>query len=90
MRMQKWNEWIDGNIGSSINMKYPACILKGFGAVGVCNSIAIVTKKNQIQVVGAKIHIQQFYQNQSLIMPVYKIIEALLYREKKQLIHQVM
>ncbi|NLC94639.1 MAG: Fe-S cluster assembly protein SufB, partial [Bacilli bacterium] len=25
-------EWIDGNIGSAINMKYPACILKGEGA----------------------------------------------------------
>ena len=22
-------EWIDGNVGSKTNMKYPACILKG-------------------------------------------------------------
>ena len=22
-------EWIDGNIGSKVNMKYPSCILKG-------------------------------------------------------------
>ena len=46
-------EWIDGNIGSKINMKYPACILKGKGASGNCISIAVATK-NQIQDAGAK------------------------------------
>ena len=46
-------EWIDGNIGSKINMKYPACILKGKGAIGNCISIAVATK-NQIQDAGAK------------------------------------
>ena len=46
-------EWIDGNIGSKINMKYPACILKGEGAKGNCISIAVATK-NQIQDAGAK------------------------------------
>ncbi len=46
-------EWIDGNIGSKINMKYPACILKGKGATGNCISIAVATK-NQIQDAGAK------------------------------------
>ena len=29
-------EWIDGNIGSQVNMKYPACILAGEGAKGTC------------------------------------------------------
>lgn len=33
-------EWIDGNIGSKINMKYPACILKGDRAKGTTISIA--------------------------------------------------
>ncbi len=28
-------EWIDGNIGSKLTMKYPACILKGEGARGM-------------------------------------------------------
>ena len=46
-------EWIDGNIGSKINMKYPSCILKGKGAKGDCISIAVASK-NQIQDAGAK------------------------------------
>ena len=50
-------EWIDGNIGSHINMKYPACVLKGDNSKGVCISIA-VAGKDQIQDAGAKmIHI---------------------------------
>ena len=46
-------EWIDGNIGSHINMKYPACILAGENAKGVCISIA-VGSHSQIQDAGAK------------------------------------
>ena len=46
-------EWIDGNIGSGINMKYPACILNGPFAQGKCISIA-VSKGKQIQDTGAK------------------------------------
>ena len=46
-------EWIDGNIGSKINMKYPGCILNGNGAKGTCISIA-VADDNQIQDTGAR------------------------------------
>lgn len=46
-------EWIDGNIGSKTNMKYPACILAEPYAKGTCISIA-VAGKNQIQDAGAK------------------------------------
>lgn len=46
-------EWIDGNIGSKVNMKYPACILNGDGASGNCISIAVATS-NQNQDTGAK------------------------------------
>ena len=46
-------EWIDGNVGSMLNMKYPCCILAGEYAKGVCISIA-VAKQNQIQDAGAK------------------------------------
>ncbi|MBE6124433.1 MAG: Fe-S cluster assembly protein SufB [Erysipelotrichaceae bacterium] len=46
-------EWIDGNIGSSINMKYPACILAGERAKGLCISIAVASN-NQRQDAGAK------------------------------------
>ena len=46
-------EWIDGNIGSKTNMKYPSCILNGKGAIGNCISIAVASK-DQIQDAGAK------------------------------------
>jgi Fe-S cluster assembly protein SufB len=50
-------EWVDGNIGSMRNMKYPACILKGDGAKGSTISIA-VGGYNQFQDNGARmIHI---------------------------------
>jgi Fe-S cluster assembly protein SufB len=50
-------EWVDGNIGSMRNMKYPACVLKGDGARGSVISIA-VGGKNQFQDNGARmIHI---------------------------------
>ncbi len=50
-------EWIDGNIGSKVTMKYPSCILKGDYAKG--NSISIAyAKENQVLDAGAKmIHI---------------------------------
>jgi len=46
-------EWIDGNIGSSINMKYPACVLAGEYAKGATISIAFAGK-GQYQDTGAK------------------------------------
>lgn len=53
-------EWIDGNIGSSINMKYPACILNGKGASGNTISVAIAGT-NQYQDTGAKmIHLAPY------------------------------
>jgi len=46
-------EWIDGNIGSKVTMKYPAVLLKGEGARGNTLSIAIAGK-GQHQDAGAK------------------------------------
>ena len=46
-------EWIDGNIGSNVNMKYPACILNGKGAKGTTISIAFAST-GQFQDTGAK------------------------------------
>ncbi len=46
-------EWIDGNIGSHVTMKYPACILAEEGARGVTISIAVASN-NQVQDAGAK------------------------------------
>lgn len=47
-------EWIDGNFGSKVTMKYPCIILKGEGAKGSVVSIA-VAGKGQHQDAGAKI-----------------------------------
>jgi Fe-S cluster assembly protein SufB len=47
-------EWIDGNIGSKLTMKYPAILLKGEGAHGEVISIAMAGK-GQHQDAGAKI-----------------------------------
>ena len=46
-------EWIDGNIGSMVNMKYPACILAGPYAKGTTISIAFAGAE-QYQDTGAK------------------------------------
>jgi Fe-S cluster assembly protein SufB len=46
-------EWIDGNIGSKMNMKYPSCILSEPYAKGDCISIAVATE-GQTQDAGAK------------------------------------
>lgn len=46
-------EWIDGNIGSNVNMKYPSCILAGEGAKGNTISIAFAST-GQHQDTGAK------------------------------------
>ncbi len=53
-------EWIDGNIGSKVTMKYPSCILKGDYATG--NSISVAyAKLNQALDAGAKmIHLGRF------------------------------
>ncbi len=46
-------EWVDGNIGSKVTMKYPSCILVGEGATG--NSISIAyAKEGQFLDAGAK------------------------------------
>lgn len=50
-------EWIDGNIGSNVNMKYPSCILLGEYAKGTTISIAFAGA-NQWQDAGARmIHV---------------------------------
>jgi Fe-S cluster assembly protein SufB len=47
-------EWIDGNFGSKVTMKYPAIILKGRGAKGTVISLAVASR-GQHQDAGAKI-----------------------------------
>lgn len=53
-------EWIDGNVGSKTNMKYPACILNGPYARGTCITVA-GAGTGQIQDTGAKmIHLAPY------------------------------
>ena len=53
-------EWIDGNVGSKTNMKYPCCILNGEGARGSCITVAAAAN-GQIQDTGAKmIHLAPY------------------------------
>ena len=46
-------EWIDGNIGSLVTMKYPCCVLKGDNSKGTCITISVASNK-QNQDSGAK------------------------------------
>jgi Fe-S cluster assembly protein SufB len=48
-------EWIDGNIGSSVSMKYPSVILKQSGAKADLLSIALASTKGQIQDTGGRV-----------------------------------
>jgi len=48
-------EWVDGNIGSALTMKYPSVILKGEGAHAEVISVAYANN-TQHQDTGAKIH----------------------------------
>ena len=37
-------EWVDGNIGSKVTMKYPCCVLKGDNSNGTCITISVASK----------------------------------------------
>ncbi len=50
-------EWIDGNIGSSKTMKYPACVLAGEGAKGTCITIAVAGQGQVIDSGAKMIHL---------------------------------
>ena len=53
-------EWIDGNVGAKVNMKYPCCILNEPYARGSCITVAAASQ-NQIQDTGAKmIHLAPY------------------------------
>ena len=50
-------EWIDGNIGSKVTMKYPACILKGDNASGTCITISVAGSGQQQDTGARMIHL---------------------------------
>ena len=50
-------EWIDGNIGSAVTMKYPCCVLKGDYSTGTCITISVASNKQQQDSGARMIHI---------------------------------
>ncbi|MBR6133714.1 MAG: Fe-S cluster assembly protein SufB [Bacilli bacterium] len=53
-------EWVDGNIGSKVTMKYPSCILNGIGATGNSISIAYAKKGQQLDAGAKMIHLAPY------------------------------
>lgn len=75
-------EWIDGNIGSNITMKYPACILKGDNSKGRCITISVATNK-QIQDTGSRmIHIGKNTESQVISKSIARTGGNSTYRGK--------
>jgi len=65
-------EWVDGNIGSRVTMKYPCCVLEGEGARGNVITIA-VADKGQIIDSGAKmIHLAPHTSSQVISKSISK------------------
>lgn len=50
-------DWVDGNFGSKVTMKYPAILLKGKHSRGQIISIAIAGKNQQLDAGGKIIHL---------------------------------
>ena len=50
-------EWMDGNLGSKVTMKYPACILKGDNSTGVCIRIGLASSNQEIDSGARMIHL---------------------------------
>jgi Fe-S cluster assembly protein SufB len=50
-------EWVDGNLGSKVTMKYPSCVLVGEGARGELLSIAYASEGQHQDAGGKMIHV---------------------------------
>lgn len=78
-------EWIDGNIGSNITMKYPCCILKGDNASGTCITISVATN-HQEQDTGARmIHLGKNTQSTIISKSIAKNGGNATYRGKVEI-----
>ena len=78
-------EWIDGNIGSKVTMKYPCCILKGDNSEGTCITIS-VAGEGQEQDSGARmIHLGK-NTKVILFLRVFLKMEVMLLIEEKYLL----
>ena len=50
-------EWVDGNIGSKVTMKYPSCILKGDNSSGSTISISVAKERQEQDTGSNMIHV---------------------------------
>ena len=50
-------EWIDGNIGSRLTMKYPCCVLKGDNSKVTCITISVASKTQEQESGARMIHL---------------------------------
>lgn len=57
---EAFGEWIDGNLGSKVTMKYPSLYLKGKGAGGEVLSLAFAGKGQHQDAGGKAIHLAPF------------------------------
>ncbi len=55
-----FGEWIDGNLGSKVTMKYPSVFLKGKGAKGEVLSLAFAGKNQHQDAGGKAIHLAPY------------------------------
>ena len=53
-------EWIDGNIGSRVTMKYPCCVLKGDYSSGTCITISVASNGQQQDSGARMIHLGKY------------------------------
>lgn len=53
-------EWIDGNLGSKVTMKYPSAILNGKGAKGEVLSLAFASQGQHLDSGGKMIHLAPY------------------------------
>jgi Fe-S cluster assembly protein SufB len=81
-------EWIDGNLGSGITMKYPCVILKEPGAKAEIVSVAMANSKKQIQDSGAKvIHCASNTSSKIISKSISKNGGRVSYRGKVKVLH---
>lgn len=68
-------EWIDGNIGSSVTMKYPACILKGDNSSGTCITISVASNAQQQDSGARMIHLGKNTTSNIISKSIAKMVE---------------
>ncbi|MCI7802605.1 MAG: Fe-S cluster assembly protein SufB [Floccifex porci] len=65
-------EWVDGNIGSLMTMKYPTCVLAGPNAKGTCITIAVGDGIQQIDSGSKMIHLAENTSSQIISKSISK------------------